>query len=106
VVDELPQATFGDLPEIRQRGVLRVLVTYSLSGFCVANGQPLGLERELMRRFEEQLDRDPGPGLADRVRPHHLRPSSSVPALFKLAAYNAGPARVAALQVVGEETVR
>lgn len=49
---------FGDLAEIRDRGVLRVLVTCSRTGFFVDRGRPRGFEYELMRAYERWVNRD------------------------------------------------
>ncbi len=48
----------GDLDEIRQRRILRVLVEYSPTYFFFSDGEPKGFEYELLSRFEERLNRD------------------------------------------------
>lgn len=47
----------GDLPEIRKRRAIRVLVSYSPTNYFIRAGQTLGFEAELMKRYEEFLNR-------------------------------------------------
>jgi membrane-bound lytic murein transglycosylase MltF len=48
----------GDLPEIKsQRGIIRVLVTYSQTNFFVELGRQRGLEYELLHQYEEFLNK-------------------------------------------------
>jgi len=48
----------GDLPEIRKRKFLRALVTYSRTDFAIMpDGRPLGLQVELLRQYENMLNR-------------------------------------------------
>ena len=56
----------GDLKDLRQRGFIRVLVSYSKSNFFYDAGHPKGFEVELFRQFEDYLNR--GKSLKDRVR--------------------------------------
>jgi len=56
----------GDLGELRQRGFIRVLVSYSKSNFFYDGGHPKGFEVELFRQLEDYLNR--GKSLQDRVR--------------------------------------
>lgn len=48
----------GDLDEIRQRKILRVLVTYSRMDFFFNNGQIHGVQAGFFREFEKQLNVD------------------------------------------------
>ncbi|MEM1451171.1 MAG: transporter substrate-binding domain-containing protein [Planctomycetota bacterium] len=48
----------GDLDEIRKRGVLRVLVSYSRTNFFIADGELRGFEYELFRELEKALAKD------------------------------------------------
>ncbi len=58
----------GDLPGMRERRMVRVLVTYDKTNFFFANGQPRGFEYELLRGFEKALNAGVGRGeLATRV---------------------------------------
>jgi len=54
----LEKAFAGDLPELRARGVLRVLVTCDRTNFFIDRGRPRGFEYELMRAYEQELNRD------------------------------------------------
>ena len=47
---------FGDLPAIRERGALRVLVSYSRTNFFLAKGELRGFEYEMFRELEKHLD--------------------------------------------------
>ncbi|NIO08679.1 MAG: transporter substrate-binding domain-containing protein [Deltaproteobacteria bacterium] len=57
----------GDLPEIRDRKLLRVLVTHSRTDFFLLNRRPRGLMYELMREYEKFLNR----GISNRS--HQIR---------------------------------
>jgi membrane-bound lytic murein transglycosylase MltF len=46
----------GDLPAMRQRGVIRVLVDWNRTSFFIENGQPRGIAYELMNAFGEWLN--------------------------------------------------
>jgi len=46
----------GDLDEIRERGVIRVLVTYKKTEYFVVQGQQHGFEYELMEEFERAIN--------------------------------------------------
>jgi membrane-bound lytic murein transglycosylase MltF len=39
----------GDLPEIRERGLLRVLVGFGATSFCIDGGIPRGFEYDLLQ---------------------------------------------------------
>ena len=52
----------GDLPEMRERGLIRVLVTYDKTNFFFAGGRARGFEYELLQRFGRQLNAGLGPG--------------------------------------------
>ena len=58
---------FGDLPEIRQRRTLRVLVSYSRTNFFLRDGRALGFEVEMLSQYGEYLNRGAKSPL-DRVR--------------------------------------
>ena len=47
-----------DLPAMRQRKVVRALVTASKTDFFLVNGQPYGLAFELLREYEKYLNQD------------------------------------------------
>ncbi|WP_220720928.1 transglycosylase SLT domain-containing protein [Agarivorans litoreus] len=46
----------GDLPEIKQRKIIRALVTYGKSDFHLADGRPLGIQIELLHLYEKFLN--------------------------------------------------
>ena len=50
----------GDLPEIRKRNFLRVLVTYSKTNFFLMKGVPHGFEYELLKQYEKFLNKGKG----------------------------------------------
>jgi len=50
----------GDLPEIRKRRFLRVLVTYSKTNFFLMKGVPHGFEYEMLRQYEKFLNKGKG----------------------------------------------
>jgi membrane-bound lytic murein transglycosylase MltF len=52
----------GDLDEIRERGVLRVLMTPSRTDFFIYEGRPRGLQVELTEQFEAFLNEGAKPG--------------------------------------------
>lgn len=52
----------GDLPGIRERELLRVLVTPGRSDFFAAEGRLRGFEYELFRELSEELERERRPG--------------------------------------------
>lgn len=47
----------GDLDEIKQRKVIRALVTYSRTDFFIHNGHFKGMQFELLKRYEETLNK-------------------------------------------------
>jgi membrane-bound lytic murein transglycosylase MltF len=55
LVESIQAPGLGDLPEIRARGELRVLVSYGVTGFYLQLGQPRGLEVDAMTELEKQL---------------------------------------------------
>jgi membrane-bound lytic murein transglycosylase MltF len=46
----------GDLPAMRQRGVIRVLVDWNRTDFFIENGQPKGIAYDLINGFGEWLN--------------------------------------------------
>lgn len=46
-----------DLPKIRERRLLRALVTFSKTDFFLADGRPVGLQAELLQQYEKWLNR-------------------------------------------------
>ncbi len=54
---EVPAELSGDLPVLRERGVLRVLVNYSETNFAIIDGKPRGFSYEMFRRYEKFLNR-------------------------------------------------
>jgi membrane-bound lytic murein transglycosylase MltF len=56
LVDGVKAEFKGDLPEIRKRGILRVLVPLSRTSFFIDKGVERGLSVELIREFETLLN--------------------------------------------------
>lgn len=56
LVESLLEPGFGDLPEMRDRGEIRVLVSYGVTGFFLQKGQPRGLEVDAMSDLEMRLN--------------------------------------------------
>jgi membrane-bound lytic murein transglycosylase MltF len=55
LVESVQEVAFGDLPEIRERGTLRVLVAYGVTAFYLQQGRPRGLEVDAMSALEAHL---------------------------------------------------
>lgn len=55
LVESVEEPAFGDLPEIRERGTLRVLVAYGVTAFYLQQGRPRGLEVDAMGELEKRL---------------------------------------------------
>jgi len=51
-----PEPIQKDLLEIKEDGVLKVLVTYSSTSYFLYRGQPMGFEYELLKRLANHLD--------------------------------------------------
>lgn len=49
---------FGDLPEIRKRGFLRVLVVHNRTHYHVDRGREFGVSHDMVREFEKRLNAD------------------------------------------------
>jgi len=49
----------GDLTQIRERKLIRVLVSYSKTNFFFAGGKPRGFEYELLYEYEKYLNKPP-----------------------------------------------
>lgn len=47
----------GDLPAMRERKVIRALVTPSKTDFFIVAGRPRGLQAELLQQYEKELNR-------------------------------------------------
>ena len=45
-----------DLEEIKERGVLKAMTTYSATSYFLYRGEPMGYEYEMLRRFADHLD--------------------------------------------------
>ncbi|MCZ4408493.1 membrane-bound lytic murein transglycosylase MltF [Cryomorphaceae bacterium 1068] len=48
----------ADLSEIKNRGVLRAMTTYSATSYFLYRGEPMGYEYELLERFADYLEVD------------------------------------------------
>ena len=58
-VERISAPWHGDLPEILEsRRFIRALVTYNQTNFFIENGTPRGLEYDLLKRYEEFLNRN------------------------------------------------
>jgi membrane-bound lytic murein transglycosylase MltF len=62
------ESAFGDLDEIRDRGVLRALVTPSRTDFFLVDGEIRGVQAEFLYRFVEWLDEDRASGPPLRLK--------------------------------------
>ncbi|MEA2030756.1 MAG: transporter substrate-binding domain-containing protein, partial [candidate division Zixibacteria bacterium] len=50
---------FGvDLPQIKAKGELEAIVTYSATSYFLYRGEPMGFDYELLQRFADELDLD------------------------------------------------
>ena len=56
-VQEVSLADIG-LQEIRERGTLRAMTTYSATSYFLYRGEPMGYEYELLKRFTDYIDVD------------------------------------------------
>lgn len=56
-VQEVSLADIG-LEEIRERGTLRAMTTYSATSYFLYRGEPMGYEYELLKRFTDYIDVD------------------------------------------------
>ncbi|HET8734706.1 MAG TPA: lytic transglycosylase F [Anaeromyxobacteraceae bacterium] len=56
LVESILEPGFGDLPAMRERGEVRVLVAYGVTGFYLRKGQPRGLEVDAMAELEKRLN--------------------------------------------------
>ena len=52
------QSEFGDLDEIANRGMLRVLVTHSKTDFFIDQGRIRGIQAEYVEEFLRKLNKD------------------------------------------------
>ncbi len=52
----LSERFLGDLPEMRERQVVRALVSWSRTDFTVVHGQPRGIQVELLHQLEKFLN--------------------------------------------------
>ncbi len=55
-LDRIEAAFTGDLPEITERGLLRVLISYSRTNYFLDFGTARGFEYELLRQYEKHLN--------------------------------------------------
>lgn len=59
IQQRIHQVFIGDLPEIRERRILRVLVSYNRTNFFHTDKGQRGLEHDLMVAYEDYLNRGP-----------------------------------------------
>ena len=57
ILEPIREPFTGDLPQLRERRMLRVLVSFGRTGFFVDHGRPRGFEYELMREYESFVNR-------------------------------------------------
>lgn len=57
--DRLTQPFLGDLDEMRERRMIRVLISYNRTHYFMAEHGSLGLEYEFLRAYEQTLNRGP-----------------------------------------------
>ena len=99
-LDELPgvpllseEPFFGDLPAMRERGFVRVLITHNMTDFFVAGGKLRGIQAELLHEYEKILNQGIKrehekvkllfiPVTADELVPALLRGEADVAASF------------------------
>lgn len=62
ILEPIREPFTGDLPQLRERRMLRVLVSFGRTGFFVDHGRPRGFEYELVRQYERFINR----GVTDR----------------------------------------
>ena len=55
-LERIEAAFTGDLPEITERGLLRVLISYSRTNYFIDFGRARGFEYELLRQYEKHLN--------------------------------------------------
>jgi membrane-bound lytic murein transglycosylase MltF len=58
ILDRPIQTFTGDLDEMRERRVIRVLTTYNQTNFFLAGGQIHGFEYELLAKYEQHLNKN------------------------------------------------
>ncbi len=58
VLEPIRKTFTGDLPQLQDRHMLRVLVSFSRTGFFFDHGRLRGFEYELMREYERFVNRD------------------------------------------------
>jgi membrane-bound lytic murein transglycosylase MltF len=66
LLERARQTFMGDLPDLRERRLVRVLISYSKSNFFHDGARPRGFEVELLRAWEKQLNE--GAKTYDRVK--------------------------------------
>jgi len=64
LIKKATQILKGDLPSIKKRGYIRVLVSYSKTNFFIEKGTMHGFEYELLKQYEKFLNR----GIKKRTR--------------------------------------
>jgi len=83
-VPRAPDPHTDDLPGILDRGVLRVLTTYSPSNFFIVDGRPQGFEYQLLKEYARSLEsRMKGRTIPFIVQFIPLLPEELVPALLQ-----------------------
>ena len=97
--DRLMQPFFGDLEEMRERRLIRVLISYNRTHYFMAEHGSLGLEYEFLRAYEQSLNRGP---LQQRYQTHLVFIPTPFDQLFD--ALNAGRGDIIAAGLTVTET--
>ncbi|WP_239232389.1 MltF family protein [Thiomicrospira aerophila] len=93
------QPFFGDLEEMRERRLIRVLISYNRTHYFMAEHGSLGLEYEFLRAYEQSLNRGP---LQQRYQTHLVFIPTPFDQLFD--ALNAGRGDIIAAGLTVTET--
>ena len=67
ITERINQPFIGDLAEIKERRIIRILVSYNRTNFFHTNRGDRGIEHDLMKEFEKYINRGP---LKARYRTH------------------------------------
>src|SRR5688572_10386026 len=62
VIERTIERATGDLDEMRKRGRVRVLVSFSRTNFFVSHGQPRGFDYDLLSEYQADLQKRFGDG--------------------------------------------
>jgi membrane-bound lytic murein transglycosylase MltF len=57
ITSDIAEPFLGDFPEMKKRGIIRVLVPFSITNYHIDKGHEKGVTAEMMREFEKQLNK-------------------------------------------------